>query len=175
MFYRIAKFSIKKVRQIQNLEEANFWDFLWLLMTRNIHPLEYFWTQILNKHFKSKFSRRKLGFLWCELNRTKFTRRCEPCLFRVFFTPRGAVTVFSIFSGLKNIFQEKNPTTFFKLVWSISGRNMQSFDFSIMCHFFMISLGLSRHSLLSVLLKCSRWMLANRIQQLSFYICLLRK
>ena len=25
---------------------------------------------------------------------------------------------------------------------------MQSFDFSIMCHFFMISLGLSRHSLL---------------------------
>ena len=59
------------------------------------------------------------------------------------------MTVFSIFSGLKNIFQEKNPTTFLKLVWSISGQNMQSFDFFIMCHFFMISLGLSRHSLLS--------------------------
>ena len=140
MFYRIAKFSIKKVRQIQNLEGANFWDFLWLLMTRKIHPLKYFWTQILNKHFKSKFSRRKLGFLWCELNRTKFTRRCEPCLFRVFFKPRGAVTVFSIFSDLKNIFQEKNPTTFLKLVWSISRRNMQSFDFFITCHFFVISL-----------------------------------
>ena len=130
MSYRIAKFPIKKVRQIQNLERANFWDFLWLLMTRKIHPLEYFWTQILYKHFKSKFSGRKLGFLWCELNRTKFTRRCEPRLFRVFFKPRGAVTVFYIFFRFKQYISRTNPTTFLKLPWGISARNMQSFDFS---------------------------------------------
>ena len=48
----------------------------------------------------------------------------------VFQTTRGRHCFFYTFSALKNIFQEKNPTTFLKLPWGISGRNMQSFDFS---------------------------------------------
>ena len=86
-------FYWKKCTKLRIWSKRIFEIFLWLLMTKKIRPLEYFWTQILNKHFKSKLSRRTLGFLWCEFNRTKFTR-CELCLFWLFFKPPGAVTVF---------------------------------------------------------------------------------
>ena len=49
--------------------------------------------------------------------------------FCVFFTRRGTVTDFWFFGGFKNIFQEKNPTTFLGLPSAISGKNMKNFDF----------------------------------------------
>ena len=48
----------------------------------------------------------------------------------VFLTKRGTVTDFWFFWRFKNIFQEKNHTTFLGFPQGISGKNMKNFDFS---------------------------------------------
>ena len=46
-------------------------------------------------------------FAWCDLNKTKFRRRCQTCLFPVFWDAWGRNRFSQFFSGLKKYFKKK--------------------------------------------------------------------
>lgn len=95
-----------KIHQIKNFEQGSFSDFWSISPWKLIHWITNGLKYLANFLESISWAQNRV-FAWCDLNKTKFRRRCQTCLFPVFWDAWGRNRFSQFFYWLKKYFKKK--------------------------------------------------------------------